>query len=396
MELRGWEGVAVNGPKVEKLTTREVRFIDEPFNVADAHARFAPTRLMLGDLVPQLDVLFLEATRIGQRAADKRGYDSFMGLSGQSSAVELQSRFIPVYSSSVALEIVANVLAMRWQSALVQIPTFDNIPAILTRNRVHASPYDFFAGAPPASLAPGAPVVVVSPNNPTGSFLSEDELLQLATACASGSRPLILDASFRLFDEEACFDHYAILRQSECEFVVIEDTGKIWPTTDLKVAYLVASPSLDPMIRSIADDVLLNVSPFVSLLVEALASDPRYLGEVRDLVARNRGRLQAGLGAFVSENHVRFPHGASKASVELLQVSRQLLGQTSLSEVLEAAEVVSLSSESFWWSGSHEIEERAEWSEVRIALSRDEDPFGAVVDRTAEVLTRLVLSSRKT
>lgn len=372
----------------ETLTSREYRVIDEPLNVADAHARYAPTQRMLSEVIPRFGLSFIEATRVGQREADRRGFEAFMKLSGQSQVVASNLKVIPVYSSSVALEIVANAIGSA--HALVQMPTFDNIPAILSRNSVEPQPYDFGQGPPPSGLFPGAPVVLVSPNNPTGEFLTADEFSATARSCRVDSRLLVLDASFRLFEPRACFDHIAILENEGCSFVVIEDTGKVWPTTDLKLAYVVTSAETEPAIVSVADDVLLNVSPFISLLIEMLATGSGYLEEVRGLIAANRQFLRSALSDLALRDIVTIPHPESMASVELVQVRRNRVdaGRAPLLDEFERAGVAVLPTESFWWS----LEDGTSpptvvaCDEFRFALSRDQRPFADAVTRACEVL----------
>jgi aspartate/methionine/tyrosine aminotransferase len=225
--------------------------------------------------------------------------------------------------------------------------------------------------------------VLVSPNNPTGKFLDPTQLEDVASRCAAQGGPLVLDASFRLFEPEALFDCAQILDRSGCEFVVIEDTGKIWPTTDLKLAYLVASSGLAPGIQEVADDILLNVSPFVSLLIESLAGRAEYVEEVRQLIERNREVLRSHFQALVAEGLVRFPHLCSRASVEVVQCRRSS-DSAQLVDDLDVAGVAALSTDGFWWAGNRV--DASDWDEVRVALSRDEAPFDEAVVRMVHAI----------
>lgn len=58
-----------------------------------------------------------------------------------------------------------------------------------------------------------------------------------------------------------------IFRGDRPDYVGIEDTGKTWPSLDLKLGSLVVSSDLHEPLQSVTDDLLLNVSPFIFALL---------------------------------------------------------------------------------------------------------------------------------
>jgi DNA-binding transcriptional MocR family regulator len=109
---------------------------------------------------------------------------------------------------------------------------------------------------------------------------------------------MVLDTSFRGFDTTAQYDHCAVLADTGCRYVIVEDTGKLWPTLDLKIGILVFPPN-DPLpLRRIYTDLLLGVSPLILLLVRHFAEDAAAGGfdEVHRFIAHNRVLLRHHLG----------------------------------------------------------------------------------------------------
>ena len=106
-------------------------------------------------------------------------------------------------------------------------------------------------------------------------------------------RVLALDTCFRAHDPRAQYDTYEILDDSGVEWVVIEDTGKVWPTLELKAGFLVWGERCRLPLLDAFSDVLLSISPVVLLLIQRLAEDGVHGGyrELHRLIAENRARL---------------------------------------------------------------------------------------------------------
>jgi aspartate/methionine/tyrosine aminotransferase len=130
----------------------------------------------------------------------------------------------------------------------------------------------------------------VTPNNPTGWILGRDKLRRLASACAQAGQVLVMDCSFRGQDDRAHYDSYQILEETGVEWVIVEDTGKLWSISELKAGFL--GWSADSTLRFVKafDEVMLSVSPVILLLVAKMAADARTGGfeEMRLRLEANR------------------------------------------------------------------------------------------------------------
>jgi enduracididine biosynthesis enzyme MppP len=173
---------------------------------------------------------------------------------------------------------------------------------------------------------------------------------------------LTLDTSFRGFDTRAHYDHYSVLEASGCRWVVIEDTGKLWPTLELKIGWLVSSENVDLPLAKVYSDILLGVSPLVLSMITRFCEDAAGggLAELHRFIAGNRAILRDGLAGVPD---LRFPDPDSHASVERIDV-----GARSALEVWSALQehnVYALPCQKFHWANPAEGDHT-----LRIALSR--------------------------
>lgn len=358
-----------------KLTTDEFAGLGRSFNIADAHARANPSASEDARVIRMLPTIFDEARRVSAREADIRGASAFAAVSCQPTSDPDQA--LPVYASSIAIEIIANVLCVSKKKVILIEPTFDNIPDILKRNRIQVNAIridtaDGYLVSLLEGLAHckrGDVLFIVSPNNPTGQTIAADELKELCNMCALLGVDLIIDASFRLFEEKACYDHYSILQDSAIGYMCIEDSGKYWPSLDVKLAYIYCSDSWRQQVKFVYDDFLLNVSPFISLIVEAYSKLylERGLSELRAPISINRAILRNIIkdgGA-----NLTLPFESSSVSVELVR-----LPASSAREVVEDCrlrDVSVLSGQAFYWADKESGNDL-----LRVALFRDSRMFG--------------------
>jgi enduracididine biosynthesis enzyme MppP len=345
------------------LTELERTAIVSGVNVADGHARYPLTPAQQA-IVARLPELFDEAARAPEAALDREAQAAFLSALGQHAALT-EAEVLSCYSSSVALEILGRALyadGLR-RVALVH-PTFDSIPDILRGVGMQLIPapeerlFDGSFELPPATDV----LLVTTPNNPTGRVLDWGLLEYWAARCAERGVVLVLDTSFRGFDRRAQYDHVEVLVRSGCRYVLIEDSGKLWPTLDLKVGLLVFPPG-DPLpLHRIYTDILLRVSPLILLLIRRFAEDAVAGGfaDLHALIAGNRSLLErhlAGAAALADPD--------SRISVARLDLPPEVPAGRLWSS-LQDRDVHVLPCGQFHWA-DHEGGERY----VRVALSRD-------------------------
>ena len=221
---------------------------------------------------------------------------------------------------------------------------------------------------------------LVLPNNPTGAYLGERDFADLCTYCKLNGKLLVLDLSFRFFSKElSAFDQYSVLQESGVEFITIEDTGKTWPTLDMKVGFVLSSPGVAERLRQITDDFLLNVSPFVLVLLTQFACDepgPGQLSEAAQVARKNRLALKRTLEGLP----VQIVEPACDISVAWLRLPAGWSGNK-LVEQVEKTGVSILPGEPFYW---HAPVRGREF--VRVALLRPADYFNRGSERLRQIL----------
>lgn len=350
---------------IDNLTQFEYLALNSSFNLSDGHARQELTTGQ-SEIVEDLPMLWAEAIKRPVEEIEFEAHQAYFGMLGQHSYPTAAGQVLACYSSSVAMEIFARALSTKVDSIALLHPTFDNIPDILEGVGLRLVPLEeevLHGGDLPAELlrSVGA-VFVTTPNNPTGKVVPEETLRRLAAQCAEHDVVLTLDTSFRGFATGAHYDHYKVLKDSGCRWVVIEDTGKLWPTLELKIGWLMSSADVGLPIGKVHSDILLGVSPLVMSMVRRFSEDAAAGGltDLHHYIAHNRGVLRAGLADVPG---VTFPDPHSTASVERIHLGSRL--GLDVWTALRPHNVFVLPCQNFHWARPEEGKHM-----VRIALSR--------------------------
>ncbi|MER6752493.1 enduracididine biosynthesis enzyme MppP [Streptomyces fungicidicus] len=370
------------GSGAENLTQLEFLALNSEFNIADGHAR-QPLTPGQSKIVNDLPLLFEDGEKRPVEQLEREAHAAFFKALGQHRYPSSPGRVLSCYSSSVAMEILSRALASVTDSVALVHPTFDNIADLLRGNRLGLVPLEedpLHADDLPAELLESVGCVfVTTPNNPTGRVMSAERLRRLAGQCARHGVILALDTSFRGFDTRAQYDHYEILDASGVRWVVIEDTGKLWPTLDLKVGMLVHSENLGLPVEKIYSDILLGVSPLILGMVRRFSEDAAAGGltELHEFIAAQRSVVRAGL-ADLSTTGV--PDPDSRASVERVLI-RHLTG-SEVWEALREHHVYALPCRAFYWADPARGDRT-----LRLALARASAPLAQCVRALRHVLT---------
>lgn len=364
----------------ENLTQFETLAMASSMNLADGHARQQLTAAQ-SKIIADLPNMWDEAVQRPVASIEQEAADSFFGMLGQHSHPFTDGLTLSCYSSSLAMEILARSLVTTSSAVALIHPTFDNIPDILRGVGLRLVPveeeqaHDDDLSA--ELLEQVGCVFITTPNNPTGRVMNEARLRKLAEQCAEYDVVLVLDTCFRGFDPDAQFDHYAVLDASGCRWVVIEDTGKLWPTLELKIGWLVRSANVELPIEKIHSDLLLGTSPLIMLMVKRFADDAADggLAELQRTMADHRALVRAELAGVPD---ISFVDDHARVSVERLHVGSRL-GMDVWSAV-RSQNLYVLPCQKFHWARPHEGERM-----LRLALSRNPSTLlaGARVLRSA-------------
>jgi enduracididine biosynthesis enzyme MppP len=332
--------IELQSRNVLNLTEIELAAIESGINLADGHARY-------------------ELSASQQKIID-----------------ELSEMYALAAEVSPAMEITARSLYISGVRRVALIhPTFDNIPDILRGVGMNLLPMPeetLLDGS--GRLPDGAEVLfITTPNNPTGHVLLPEVLTHWARECASKDVILVLDSSFRGFDERAQYDHYAILVREGCRYIIMEDTGKLWPTLDLKIGFLAFARDEPLPLHRIYTDILLGVSPLLMVLVQRFAQDAHDGGfnELHRFVRANRALLRKRLSGLPA---VSFPDADSRISVERVALPEGFTGSGMRQTLCERAVHV-LPCRQFFWA-----EPEAGERYIRLALSRPSEIIRTAAD----------------
>jgi aspartate/methionine/tyrosine aminotransferase len=350
------------------LTSLEAASLPHRLNFADGHAYHRLT----GEcerVVEELPMLWREAARcsileMGQRFRDQ--YASAARLKG----LVGYPHFNICYSASNSIDIVAAFVATLGLKAGLITPCFDNLALLLRRRGVEPHPIHEADAFDPNSLhrhicTHGLRVVfLVSPNNPTGTRPSEDAFRGIVRNCVELGVLLVLDQCFRFF-HDCDYDEYSILIDSNVDFIVIEDTGKAWPTQDMKASMLNTSANIASHVREIYHETLLCVSNFslaVLCRVLALAGGPTSKKMVFDEVAWRRASLRDALAH--TPLSIAHESETSVLGVEWIDCTGIGLDDMGTAELLSRNGIHILPGRYFYWDSPTSCS-RVRWSLLR-------------------------------
>jgi len=363
------------------LTQLEYLALNSSYNLSDGHARQELTEGQ-ARIIADLPKMWVDGQRRPVDEIETEAQHAYFELLGQHGFPGADGRVLSCYSSSVAMEIFARSLATTSSSIALVHPTFDNIPDILRGVGLDLVRLDedvlHDADLEDALLGAVDCVFITTPNNPTGVVLSEQRLRRVAEQCAEHGVVLTLDTSFRGFDTRAHYDHYAVLESSGCRWVVIEDTGKLWPTQELKIGFLVTSANIGLPIAHVYSDILLGVSPLVMAMVRRFSEDAADggLAKLHEFIADNRATVRAEL---LDVPGVSFPDADSRASVERIDLGSRL--SLDVWSALREHNVYMLPCQNFHWADPSEGDHS-----LRIALSRPKESIAVAAKALRAVL----------
>jgi aspartate/methionine/tyrosine aminotransferase len=372
----------------KNLTGYEIATLPQTYNLTDGHAfrRWFAAEEAIIDRSAQL---FKNANRRRQGEIEREYLRDFARLARQTFDADALG-YLMCFTASMAFEIVANYLRLnRLTLALIE-PCFDNLADIFRRHHIPLRPVpDTLLEAPEATFerALGSmdadAICLVTPNNPTGMTLAEGNLRKLVKFCKEHRKLLILDNCFRAYlPRSLVYDQYQFVLEAGVDAVLIEDTGKTWPTSEIKAPFFAVSRAggLFDRINDIYTDFLLHVSPVgIRLMQEFIRlSEQDELASIYEVVRVNRQALYDNLaGTFLTPCERPF------ASVAWLRIDHPLSAQA-LKQALDGHGVYVLPGNHFFWHDRRQGEQF-----IRVALARDADMFREAAGLLGEVCRKV-------
>ena len=374
------------------LTQLQIKSLPEVFNLSDGHAHRRPNsgeQQIINSMVQTFDA----AERERQREIEHGYVDAFFKLHQQSFNHD-KTKFLILSSASLSLEVIANYVRLSGLDLALIEPCFDNLPNMFKRHNVPLEPFpdtylelDVPAFRQRLNEIKSKAIALVSPNNPTGIMYTEANFRELVAFCKERQRLLIVDSSFRAYKpDEAKFDEYDILQQSGIDYIMVEDSGKTWPTKELKVSILAMPAHMYRPVFDIYTDLFYHCSPFViQLLTEFVRnSDADHLQGVKEVIAQNRKCLYDTV-----RGTILTPSEKPLNSMAWLRVSDGYTARQ-VDAAMRANGLFALPGRMFFWTMGNTEGDRY----IRIALPRDTDLFARAMQRLSGILQSIAAAEK--
>jgi len=148
-----------------------------------------------------------------------------------------------------------------------------------------------------AAVAQVRPVLTVlcNPNNPTGTLLSREDILTVATACAKHGGYLLLDEAFLEF----CPDWHlrSLLQNIPPNLLVLCSMTKIYAIPGLRLGYLAAHAKITESVKKQREPW--SVNTLAQLAGEYVLSDQEFTRQTVEQVSRLAQKLVYQLNSFL-------------------------------------------------------------------------------------------------
>lgn len=373
------------------LTEYEILALEATHNLSDGHPHFSPSPAEQS-IIDRLPSIWRDAASRTQGGSDAQLLRALAEFHRQPRMLTTGREPLLAYASSISLGIVCTYLAQTGRRVSLLEPCFDNLFELLQHHRLDPVPLPedvVFrpdqAGVELDEIVTGDTLFIVDPNNPTGSsslLNGARRFRQIVDFCARRGKLIVLDLSFSAFLRGPGMngrpDLYEILEDAQVSYILIEDTGKVWPTQDLKCAVTSCSADVYDAMRAIHMGVLLNVSPVTTTLAAEFirASAQDGFRAIPRLLLSNRSYLEER----IPREMMRVAPASVPVSVAWMAILDGRDANTLQSELMVAG-VHILPGSHFYWSGAG-----AGHDYLRVALSRDELTFRASVDHLVAAL----------
>lgn len=366
--------------------------LSAPYNLADGHSYLSALHYF-DSVVAALPEFWAAAEKTSvpeMEALFKEKFASYFGLDG----LKEHSLFSVCPTASNSIDIVgAWAKEKNYTVGLVE-PTFDNLAQLMRRRGVDLKP---IAEVDFADIECLRQIIVeqkldvlfmVNPNNPTGTVISENMMSAIMDLCVEHGVIVVLDTSFRFCNNNSV-DEYQMLLDKKASFIILEDTGKQWPSLDTKVSLLSYSEDVAAGVRSVYEELYLcssNLSLRILIGFIDATQAKGGISYIQSLVRENAKYAYEALST--TQVVVELPSSDATMSVVWLDIEQTGLDDLSLTAYLATYGVAVLPGRYFYWN-SHHI---AGHNRVRIAVLKPDHVFKRSVDQLKKALHELAES----
>lgn len=381
----------------QPLTEIEALGLASRHDLANGHAsqELASSQQRIIDSLPEL---WMKASKTKASEAGLMFKNAFCLLAKTPSLSQYENfKICPTASNSIDT-VVAWLSEQQMHTALIE-PTFDNLYLILKRRGVQLTSvsesalHEHSGDATTSNagnfrdlLADIDAVFLVNPNNPTGKVLTQQQFTSIVEWCAVNQKVLILDNTFRFFVPQT-YDMYQILLDSGVTFLSIEDTGKVWPTQEIKASLLVTSANIFKEVDIIYDEIFLCHSNFALAILTEFLLDAHARGleeAVWKAVAKRRAKFRSQIEGTILEVH---PDAVSSTiSVEWVTIKDGFATDLDLVAHFKQHNLVFLPGRQFYWNSNGAT---GTVLCARFALLKPEEEFSSALSVLANELKEL-------
>jgi len=228
-------------------------------------------------------------------------------------------------STSEAYSWLFKLLCNPGEAVLVPRPSYPLFEHLTALEGIRAHPYaleyhgrwaidvDSIAAAPQDVRA----VLVVSPNNPTGSYLNDEELQRISSLCRERTWALVADEVFADYPLDARHPLTDIVARSEVLSFTLAGLSKSVGLPQVKLGWCIAggpAPERDAALGAlelIADSYLSVGTPVQVAAQQLLEAGASVRAAIQDRIRRNLAALRAAAGGYLACDVLRTEGGWS-------------------------------------------------------------------------------------
>jgi aspartate/methionine/tyrosine aminotransferase len=376
------------GTRYTTLTEAQVVGFNTFYDLANGHAYHdVPTELQ--PIIKDLPEIWNHA--VSRSVPDMEEEFKLTSAEVFGSSALANHRFYSVCPTATnSIDIIATWLHMRRYNVGLLEPVFDNLYLVLRRRGVkiacvhEGDLIDLDALETKIRTYDLKSLFIVTPNNPTGFQLDAEEFSALCELCARMGVTLFVDKTFRLYSTQV-FDTYKILNDSGLNYVVIEDTGKTWPSQDAKASLMVYSESLAEDLRMLYEEIFLCHSNFTLAFLNVLMERTLSVG-IDKIVHQEVTRRMNHVERALLETPLTLVRNNRSCSLPLAWIDCSATGLTDLELVRKLGEfqVSLLAGRLFYWNSQDQ-----HTGNVRLSLLKPDRVFYKALDVISETVRNI-------
>jgi aspartate/methionine/tyrosine aminotransferase len=243
------------------------------------------------------------------REAVAEYYAGRVGFSGSSTRIDPE-RILLSSGTSEAYTHIFRLLCDAGDEILVPVPSYPLFEFLADLADIRLVPYPLlydhgwqidFVSLRAATTPRSRAVLVVHPNNPTGSFVKEREAVELAEICVAREMAIVADEVFLDYASGATPTHTFALHGRALTFT-LSGLSKISPLPQMKLAWTIVSGP-ETAVQTAVNRLEIIADTYLSPSTPVQLALPKFLSLRHSLQAQLQQRISANLTALDTMLH---------------------------------------------------------------------------------------------